>query len=131
MYRNRILAAALLITVGISASLACGPFFSWQLLDDRTATLKSTPKNSFTFEVSHFVRPADHLKAIELNLYQTQADRDAMQTNAEVRGLTHPQADVLADMRRKDSGDAAYADVQKQYIPLFFIDFISIYGRLE
>ena len=37
MFGRKLLpAAGMLLIVGASVSIACGPFFSWQLLDDRT-----------------------------------------------------------------------------------------------
>ena len=44
---------------------ACGPFFPLQLLDNRAGTLSGTPNNSFAYEASHLVTPADHLQAPE------------------------------------------------------------------
>src|ERR1700722_6124445 len=75
MFGRKLFIAGALLVAGASVSLACGPFFSWQLLDDRAATLRSTPKNSFAYEVQHFVRSTDRLKAVEASYYDTDADR--------------------------------------------------------
>jgi tetratricopeptide (TPR) repeat protein len=43
MSRHRIVIAALVGIAGIGTAVACGPFFPWQLLDDRAATLSEAP----------------------------------------------------------------------------------------
>ena len=43
MSRHRIVIAALVGLSGIGGALACGPFFPWQLLNDREATLSEAP----------------------------------------------------------------------------------------
>jgi hypothetical protein len=43
MSRHKIVIAALVGIAGIGTAVACGPFFPWQLLDDRAATLSESP----------------------------------------------------------------------------------------
>lgn len=88
------------VCLGVSIALACGPNFPWQLLDNRVHTLKSTPTNSFAFEVKRLVPPpSDQLRAIE---YQ---DRHAV----EVEGLSAGHADTIQRMREVATGDEAAA----------------------
>jgi cellulose synthase operon protein C len=109
MSSRKLLFAALLFTAGVSATLACGPFFPWQLLDDRTATLRATPNNSFVFEASHFVTPSDRLKANEPDEYNSEGDRVATQAHFESQGLSSGQAQELRTVRSSAGGDPAYA----------------------
>ena len=99
MFGRKLFTAVVLLIAGASVSIACGPFFSWQLLDDRTATLKSTPKNSFTYEVVRLVHPADHLKAVEPSSDETDEDRANDFHKAEQQGLSSQQAAVLSASR--------------------------------
>src|SRR5450830_1302105 len=77
--------------LGAVAVLACGPDFSVQMLDDRSATLKATPANNFAFEAAHLVSASDKLSAQE---NQVAAPADDVRLK-----VMHDQAD----------GDAAYA----------------------
>ena len=109
MFRTNALVGALLFLAG--AALACGPYFPWQLLDNRTVTLKSTPHNSFAFEASHLAGPpTDRLKAIEPDDY-TNADitRENDLSANEAKGLTSDQVDQLGKVRGTASGAEAYA----------------------
>jgi len=66
MWNRKWLAGSLLALASGMAAIACGPFFPWQLLDDRAATLKATPVNSFGYEASHLaLAPKDKLKPVE------------------------------------------------------------------
>jgi tetratricopeptide (TPR) repeat protein len=111
MFGRRLSAAALALLLGGTFALACGPFFPWQLLDDRVFTLKSTPSNSFAFEAAHLVAlPRDRLKAVELGWTQSYQDDERMVVwHAERAGLPQPQSDQIDHMRQAASGDAAFA----------------------
>src|ERR1700680_1191454 len=67
VYSRRIgIVVAAFLCLTVSAAIACGPDFPWQLLDDRPATFKATPANSFAYEAVRLGSPpADGLKAIE------------------------------------------------------------------
>jgi tetratricopeptide (TPR) repeat protein len=66
MWNRKIAAAAVLAAGCGAAAIACGPFFPWELLDNRGQTLKATPVNSFGFEAGHLApSPADKLKPVE------------------------------------------------------------------
>ena len=97
MSGRKYFAAGFMLLFGASIAIACGPFFPWQLLDDRTFTLKSTPANSFAFEAAHLVPPPhDHLKAVELGYTEnyTADERDAL-SKAEVEGLSAGEVKLI------------------------------------
>jgi cellulose synthase operon protein C len=107
MFGRRIIIGAGLFLAGASVAIACGPYFPWQLLDDRTVTLQATPHNSFAYEASHLVTPTDHLKAIELGYAPVDNLNFASElADAEKVGLTADQAAQIEAMR--GAGDAAY-----------------------
>jgi cellulose synthase operon protein C len=107
MFGRRIIIGAGLFLAGASVAIACGPYFPWQLLDDRTVTLQATPHNSFAYEASHLVTPTDHLKAMELGRAPVDNLNFASElTDAEKVGLTADQTAQIDAMR--GAGDAAY-----------------------
>ncbi len=107
---RKISVGALLLLAGASVALACGPFFPWQLLDDRRVTLKSTPSNSFGFEAAHLVTAgSDRLRAVESDPYATDADRADAFRRAEALGLSPADAAHIATMRAATDADAADA----------------------
>jgi tetratricopeptide (TPR) repeat protein len=58
MSRRRIVIAALVGLSGIGGALACGPFFPWQLLSDREATLSDPPVGlGFMSQLKNLVPP--------------------------------------------------------------------------
>ncbi len=57
--RSAILGGTVLAGFATAGALACGPFFPWQLLDDRVATLHDLPVDSFFFQASHLLPPPD------------------------------------------------------------------------
>ena len=67
MSRHRIVIAALVGLSGIGGALACGPFFPWQLLDDREATLSEAPAGlGFMSQLKTLVPPPQGtLKAVD------------------------------------------------------------------
>jgi len=102
MWRHKlILPGIIIIFMGATAALACGPFFPWQLLNNRGATLKETPANSFAFEAAHLESPpTDRLKAVE-GAPSTDSE-EATEVPAE-------QLDAIGTMRSSKSGDEAFA----------------------
>ena len=103
MYSRRFgLIVAACLCLPVSVAIACGPFFPWQLLDDRPATFKATPANSFVFEAMRLVPlPGGKLKAIEGD------DPNALAT-AEAVGLSPEQAALVQQMRKESTGDLAF-----------------------
>lgn len=114
MSNRKVLAVAGLALA--TGALACGPFFPWQLLDNRAQTLKATPVNSFAYEAKTLMpAPKDKLKPVETSDYSwaSQAgDQNAEGTPrelgaAETAGLTANQVAMLRDMRTAASGPEA------------------------
>jgi hypothetical protein len=108
MFGRKAAIGALLILAAASAALACGPFFPWQLLDNRPVTLKSTPHNSFAWEASHLVTPRDHLGAVEPALEEDDTHKAADFRAAEDAGLTRAQIAGVDAMRAAATGDDAW-----------------------
>ncbi|HEY9274206.1 MAG TPA: hypothetical protein VIR09_24800, partial [Achromobacter sp.] len=108
MYNRKSL-AALLLLASAGIVIACGPDFPAQLLDDRAATLRATPANSFGYEAARLVGASDALQASEAyelpdGSYQQNAlpeDRDP--------ALTPAQRATARAMRAQVDGDQAYA----------------------
>jgi tetratricopeptide (TPR) repeat protein len=102
MFSRKVVAVIAFISLTVSVVIACGPNFPWQLLDDRPATFKAAPANSFIFEAARIAPPpTDKLKAIETD------DPDAL-TKAESIGLSTEQGATLQQMRKQVSGDQAF-----------------------
>jgi len=108
--RRWLIAAAALGLIGMSAAIACGPFFPTQLLDDRAGTLKTAPVNSFAFEASRLVTPSDDLKAVEAPYDWLQSDDQLpkQRATAEAQSLSPAQARLLLAMRRTTNGEQAF-----------------------
>ncbi|HXP76900.1 MAG TPA: hypothetical protein VN823_22390 [Stellaceae bacterium] len=109
MSNPRLLAAGIVLALGASVALACGPNFPWQLLDNRQTTLTATPSNSFAYEVAHLSRaPADSPKAVEFDEFQH--DRAVtLFADAEAAGLSAEQSAAVAEMRAANTGEDAFA----------------------
>ncbi|MGA2411989.1 MAG: hypothetical protein ABSG46_16590 [Candidatus Binataceae bacterium] len=102
MFGRKFFAVIALLCLTVSIVLACGPDFPWQLLDDRPATFKATPANSFDYEAVRLVgRPRDRLKAVEGD------DPDAL-AKAEAVGLSQDQAALVQQIRKESTGDLAF-----------------------
>jgi hypothetical protein len=63
---SKIMAAALVATVGVGTAIACGPNFPWQLLDNRDRTVADRVELNFAFEVTRLAKVSDgSLRAVE------------------------------------------------------------------
>ncbi|MCX7354976.1 MAG: hypothetical protein NTY59_09130 [Alphaproteobacteria bacterium] len=70
MLFRRMLATAAILMAGAGVVWACGPFFPWQLLDDREATILGPLDFTFRLEMARLVPPpGDTLKAVEERYY--------------------------------------------------------------
>jgi hypothetical protein len=100
MSYRKLALSTLLSGLSVSLALACGPNFPWQLLDDRAATMKAVPANSFAFEAAHLApAPRDHLQAAENTDFWDDFALDKARDKAELEGLTAAQADLLHRVR--------------------------------
>jgi len=110
MARRNFFTLAALLCFGAGLAVACGPFFPWQLLDDRAAALKATPANSFTFEASHLVpAPSDSLRAVQADYAGQEPAPDEARAKADAADLTPAQLALVERMRTASDGDAALA----------------------
>lgn len=111
MQNRKTIARIALLTCAIGAGIvvACGPDFPAQLLDDRAGTLRSTPANSFSYEASRLVVPAEALRAQELRTLPGGNDRqDAIPEDFDP-ALSPAQRATVRAMRQLPDGDQAYA----------------------
>jgi tetratricopeptide (TPR) repeat protein len=70
MSPNRIAVAVLAAVASVGVAFACGPFFPWQLFDDRDATVAEPVGLGFAFEASRLVSaPHDGLQVVEETPY--------------------------------------------------------------
>jgi len=96
--------ATMAVVAGVA--WACGPDFPNQLLDDRAATLKATPVNSFAYEVAHLRKAGDALKAKEASPWESYGEPDkASPLDGDLDEAQLAQRRQMADA---DSGDQAY-----------------------
>jgi hypothetical protein len=72
MMKQKTLAIGLALAVVGAVAWACGPDFPTQMLDDRAATLKAVPQNTFAFEAQHLLPASDGLEAVEAGRYETE-----------------------------------------------------------
>jgi tetratricopeptide (TPR) repeat protein len=107
MVMNRRVLVFVLACVSVSVALACGPEFPWQLLDNRAATLKAAPANSFDFEATRLATPpTDALAAKELPSFPP---APAPRSEAEMDGLSPEQIVVLEQSRAANDEQDAFA----------------------
>ncbi|HEY4318819.1 MAG TPA: hypothetical protein VGN04_14560 [Herbaspirillum sp.] len=120
MFNRKHLALFIAAAAGASAIavLACGPDFWMQALDDRAGTLKSTPVNSFAFEVAHLMPVSDRLAARETDYDPFEAGTVEPPDSASATSgpgqprdiaLSAAQLDAIKAMRQAADGDQAYA----------------------
>ena len=94
-----ILLASALTMAGAGIAVACGPYFPWQLLDDRAETLEAVPANSFSWEVGQLVPQSGQRFRTSYVARET----------AEADGLPWHHVALIKTMRIAPDGDAAYA----------------------
>jgi cellulose synthase operon protein C len=94
--------------LGAVAARACFFGAPWQLLDNRTATLRAAPANTFAWEVSHFVA-ASAWFVPSGELPQWFANSDEERAHAEAIGLDPAQQAAVLVMRATPDAAAAFA----------------------
>lgn len=105
MFKRKAIVACGIVGLAGAVAWACGPMFPNQLLDDRAATLKSAPVNSFAFEAARLLPATDQLKPVESD---TSIYADDKKVKPDL-GLTDAQQASVDAMKKLDSDDAAYA----------------------
>ena len=105
MFKRKAIVACGIVGLAGAMAWACGPLFPNQLLDDRAATLKAAPVNSFAFEAARLLPATDQLKPVEADT-SVYADNKKVQPDL---GVTDAQQAIVEAMKRLDNDDAAYA----------------------
>jgi hypothetical protein len=105
MFKRKAIVACGIVGLAGAVAWACGPMFPNQLLDNRTATLKAAPVNSFAFEAARLLPATDQLKPVEgdTSIY---ADNKKVEPDL---GLTAAQQADVEAMKKLDDDDSAYA----------------------
>ncbi|HEX7815784.1 hypothetical protein [Dyella sp.] len=105
MYKRKAIAACALLGLAGAVAWACGPMFPNQLLDNRQATLKAVPVNSFAFEVRQLLPATDQLKPVEADT-SIYADEKKIKPDL---GITDAQQAIVDKIHTIDDDVAAYA----------------------
>ncbi|MBB3228945.1 hypothetical protein FHW69_003593 [Luteibacter sp. Sphag1AF] len=101
--RKSVTAAVIASLLAGAVAWACGPMFPNQLLDDRGATLKAVPQNTFAFEVARLLPATDKLLAVEADPYDYSEKPNA----ATMPDLTKEQAKRVDTLRDSETGAIA------------------------
>ena len=106
MSLNRIAVSALLAAACIGGALACGPFFPWQLLDNRDQTMSDPVGLGFAFEASHLANvPNDRLRAVE-PIDRTSPNADAAEPEPVVAEREEALSGAWRALMREPVGDS-------------------------
>ncbi|QNK00438.1 hypothetical protein [Dyella telluris] len=106
MLKRQWIVAAVVAGLAGAVAWACGPMFPNQLLDQRAATLKAVPQNSFAFEAQHLLPATDTLSADETTSYGGEQKDGAAE--AKSQGLSVEQLARVKALRELPSGDEAF-----------------------
>ncbi len=105
MSKNSLILALALALLAGSLAWACGPDFPFQLLDDRSATLKQTPANTFAFEMMHLApKPSRNFPVDEGDAWKPATDVEARETAS----LDPAALALVKRMREAVSGEQAF-----------------------
>jgi len=100
MMKQKTLAIGFAVAAVGAVAWACGPDFPTQMLDDRAATLKAVPQNTFSFEAQHLLPASDGLVAVETGRYG-----EASKTKPD---LTPEQIDRVKTLHDSATGAEAF-----------------------
>jgi hypothetical protein len=107
MSNRKAAVVAFVAGLGTTIAIACGPDFPWQLLSDRAATLKATPANSFSYQVTRLAGPpGDTLRAVEARAFWDNDEIVAQRASVEVKGPPG-EPELIRRMREADNGGQA------------------------
>lgn len=110
MFNRKPIALALtLAAAGTTLVIACGPDFPAQLLDDRQATLYSTPANSFAYEATHLLPSTVGVKADGPYWRAQDAQPDIDIPEDYDPTLSVKAREQIRAIRKLTDGDLAYA----------------------
>jgi len=107
MLKRQWIVAAVVAGLAGAVAWACGPMFPNQLLDQRSATLKSVPQNSFAFEAQHLLPATDTLVADEPPPYGGD-DKKGDDAEAKSLGVSVAQLARIKALRELHTGDEAF-----------------------
>lgn len=107
MLKRQWIVAAVVAGLAGAVAWACGPMFPNQLLDQRSATLKSVPQNSFAFEAEHLLPATDKLVADEAPPYGGD-EHKGDEAAAKYLGVSVEQLKRISALRELHSGDEAF-----------------------
>ncbi|MDR3444653.1 hypothetical protein [Dyella sp.] len=107
MYKRPWIVAAVVAGLAGAVAWACGPMFPNQLLDQREATLKSVPQNSFAFEAQHLLPATDKLVSNEPPPYGGD-DKKNDDAEAKSLGVSVAQLARIKSLRELHTGDEAF-----------------------
>ena len=107
MLKRPWIVAAVVAGLAGAVAWACGPMFPNQLLDQRSATLKSVPQNSFAFEAQHLLPAMDTLVADEPPPYGGD-DKKGDDAEAKSLGVSVAQLARIKALRELHTGDEAF-----------------------
>ncbi len=106
MSLNRIVVGAVLAAACVGGALACGPFFPWQLLDDRDQTVADPVGLGFAFEASRLATvPNDRLRAVE-PIDRTAPNADMAEPEAMVAERDEALSGAWRALMREPIGDS-------------------------
>lgn len=107
MTKPQTLAIGIVLALAGAVTWACGPWFPTQMLDDRDATLKAVPQNTFAFEAAHLLPATDTLAAVETPPYgEPEAKPDLPADQAQrVKALADSETGASAFDAGKDLPD--------------------------
>jgi tetratricopeptide (TPR) repeat protein len=107
MTKPQTLAIGIVLALAGAVTWACGPWFPTQMLDDRDATLKAVPQNTFAFEAAHLLPATDTLAAVEAPRYgEPAAKPDLPADEAErIKALADTETGAAAFDAGKDLPD--------------------------
>ncbi|PXV58285.1 hypothetical protein SAMN04487785_105152 [Dyella jiangningensis] len=106
MYKRPWIVAAVVAGLAGAVAWACGPMFPNQLLDQRAATLKSAPQNSFAFEAARLLPATDKLESNEPAPYGD--DKKGDEAQASSLDVTVAQLARIKTLRELPTGDEAF-----------------------
>lgn len=107
MFKRPWIVAAVVAGLAGAVAWACGPMFPNQLLDQREATLKSVPQNSFAFEAAQLLPATDKLLSHEPPPYGGD-DKKGDEAEAASLGVTVAQLAGIKALRDLHTGDEAF-----------------------
>lgn len=104
---RRAMVGGALSLLAVGVVIACGGFFPSAMFSHRVEALRSTPANTFVYEVTHLLPATAGLELAES--LQSKGNGEDDQAVARMLGVSKQQADQVAELRKSsDSGIHGY-----------------------